>query len=102
MQQTKMHNIFLHGRNLIDVSAAMVMLVYGTKHILFPKGSYECIYNNMPRFGFGKAGELIPAKGNYHNAKDRAGVTVVTSSEKQTRKKWRLWKLVGCAKFELF
>ena len=44
---------------------------------LVPKGSYECIYNNMPRFGLGKAGELTEAKGNYHNAKDRvtAGVT---------------------------
>jgi Monooxygenase af470-like len=38
---------------------------------LVQKGGYECVYNNMPTFGLGKAGELIPAVGNYHNAKDR-------------------------------
>ena len=38
---------------------------------LIPKGNCESVYNNMPRFGLGKAGELIPAIGNYHHAKDR-------------------------------
>lgn len=38
---------------------------------LIPKGNHESVYNNMPRFGLGKAGELIPAVGNYHHAKDR-------------------------------
>jgi Domain of unknown function (DUF4188) len=45
---------------------------------IIPKGSYECIYNNMPRFGLGKAGELIPAKGNYHNAKDRVNAAMTS------------------------
>ena len=31
-------------------------------------GNYECIYNNMPPFGLGKATKLIPASG----AKDTA------------------------------
>lgn len=34
-------------------------------------GSYECIYNNMPRFGLGKAGNYIPATGNFKTARDR-------------------------------
>ena len=38
---------------------------------LVPKEGYECVYNNMPRFGLGKAGELIPATGNYYYATDR-------------------------------
>lgn len=43
---------------------------------IVPKGSYENVYNNMPVFGLGKAGELIPAIGNYHNAKDRVGTGI--------------------------
>ena len=27
-------------------------------------GEYECIYNNMPKYGLGKIGELIPATGS--------------------------------------
>ena len=34
-------------------------------------GDYECIYNNMPLFGLGKIGNLIPAVGKKENAKDR-------------------------------
>lgn len=34
-------------------------------------GNYECIYNNMPRFGLGKAGNYIPAKGNFKTARER-------------------------------
>lgn len=35
------------------------------------KGSYECIYNNMPRFGLGKAGGLMPATGPGKTARSR-------------------------------
>lgn len=34
-------------------------------------GSYETIYHNMPPFGLGRAGTLIPATGRYQSAKDR-------------------------------
>ena len=34
-------------------------------------GEYECVYNNMPKFGLGKAGELIPAIGKREYAADR-------------------------------
>lgn len=33
--------------------------------------NYECIYNNMPKYGLGKVGELIPAIGNRESAADR-------------------------------
>ena len=34
-------------------------------------GEYECIYNNMPPYGLGKVGELIPAIGRKEYARDR-------------------------------
>ena len=34
-------------------------------------GEYECIYNNMPKYGLGKVGELIPATGKREHATDR-------------------------------
>ncbi len=34
-------------------------------------GDYECIYNNMPRYGLGKVGDLIPATGKREYAADR-------------------------------
>jgi len=34
-------------------------------------GTYECVYHNMPPFGLGAVGNLIPATGRYQNAKDR-------------------------------
>jgi hypothetical protein len=34
-------------------------------------GDYECIYNNMPQFGLGKVGELMPAIGKREYAGDR-------------------------------
>ncbi|RTL60690.1 MAG: DUF4188 domain-containing protein [Sphingobacteriales bacterium] len=34
-------------------------------------GEYECIYNNMPKFGFGKIGELTPAAGKKESAGQR-------------------------------
>ena len=35
------------------------------------EGAYETIYHNMPPFGLGSVGTLIPATGRYHSAKDR-------------------------------
>ena len=34
-------------------------------------GEYECIYNNMPGYGLGKVGELIPAVGKRETAANR-------------------------------
>lgn len=34
-------------------------------------GQYEAVYNHMPAFGLGKAGQLIPADGVYHGARQR-------------------------------
>jgi len=38
------------------------------------KGSYECVYTNMPRFGLARAGEYVPAKNKYHSARGRLGL----------------------------
>ena len=37
------------------------------------QGSYECIYNNMPRFGLGNVGALVPATGSSKSASGRMG-----------------------------
>lgn len=34
-------------------------------------GEYECVYNNMPKYGFGKVGELVPAVGKRESAGQR-------------------------------
>lgn len=34
-------------------------------------GDFECVYNNMPRFGMGKTGELVPAVGKRESAVQR-------------------------------
>lgn len=34
-------------------------------------GQYECIYNNMPRFGLGKVGNHVPATGSVKSARER-------------------------------
>ena len=34
-------------------------------------GSYECLYHQMPPFGLGKVGPLIPAEGEYRTAAKR-------------------------------
>lgn len=34
-------------------------------------GEYECVYNNMPRKGLGKVGELVPASGRLETAAGR-------------------------------
>lgn len=39
-------------------------------------GEYECVYNNMPKFGFGKVGNLIPAVGRKESAAQRISKTV--------------------------
>ena len=38
---------------------------------LSKKGSYECIYNNMPKFGLGKVGDHLPAEGKLKSASGR-------------------------------
>ena len=38
-------------------------------------GNYECIYNNMPKYGLGKVAELIPATGKRESAVDRISTT---------------------------
>lgn len=39
-------------------------------------GEYECVYNNMPKFGFGKVGNLIPAVGRKESAAQRISKTI--------------------------
>ncbi|TMI78137.1 MAG: DUF4188 domain-containing protein [Bacteroidetes bacterium] len=34
-------------------------------------GEYECIYNNMPKYGLGKIGEMVPAIGRKEYAAQR-------------------------------
>lgn len=34
-------------------------------------GEYECVYNNMPKYGLGKIGTLVPAVGNKASAAQR-------------------------------
>ncbi len=34
-------------------------------------GEYECVYNNMPKYGLGKVGDLIPATGKRESAAGR-------------------------------
>ena len=38
---------------------------------LSKKGSFESVYNNMPRFGLAKAMNCVPATGKYKSANDR-------------------------------
>ena len=38
---------------------------------LSKQGSFESVYNNMPRFGLAKAMNCVPAKGKYKSANDR-------------------------------
>ena len=37
------------------------------------RGNYECIYVNMPRFGFGAASDLVPVSGRMESARQRIG-----------------------------
>lgn len=45
-----------------------------------PAGEYEAVYNNMPPFGLGKVGELVPASGRYNSAAGRFGRSDATST----------------------
>lgn len=38
---------------------------------LSKKGGYECVYNNMPRFGLAKVGAHLPASGKLNSASER-------------------------------
>lgn len=38
---------------------------------LSQKGKYECVYNNMPRFGLAKTAAHVPATGRFKAASDR-------------------------------
>jgi hypothetical protein len=40
---------------------------------LVKAGQYESVYNNMPAFGLGKAGTLLPARGRKSSATGRLG-----------------------------
>ena len=40
---------------------------------LVREAAYECVYNNMPRFGLAKAGEHVPATGKRESAMGRLG-----------------------------
>ena len=42
---------------------------------LVREGAYECVYNNMPRFGLAKVGEHIRATGKRQTAAGRMGMT---------------------------
>jgi hypothetical protein len=41
---------------------------------LVTPGQYECIYVNMPRFGFANAGAHVPITGRLHSARYRIGM----------------------------
>lgn len=38
---------------------------------LVKSGQYEALYNNMPRFGLGKVGHVLPATGRWTSARGR-------------------------------
>jgi hypothetical protein len=40
---------------------------------LVEAGRYECVYANMPPFGLGRAGKIVPAIGRMQHAKSRLG-----------------------------
>jgi len=42
---------------------------------LVREGGYECVYNNMPRFGLARVGEHLPATGKRASASGRIGLT---------------------------
>jgi hypothetical protein len=39
-----------------------------------PAGAYETVYNNMPPYGLGRAGHLVPAQGRRTSATGRLGL----------------------------
>lgn len=46
-------------------------------------GAYESVYNNMPAYGLGLAGTLVPASGNRKSAKDRLRAGAVETESVQ-------------------
>lgn len=46
-------------------------------------GAYECVYNNMPDFGLGKASRLVPASGYRETASGR--ISAAAKAEEQAR-----------------
>lgn len=52
---------------------------------LVPAGGYDCVYNNMPPTGLGKATKLVPASGRKATAAGRAGVGPETSYPEDAR-----------------
>ena len=46
--------------------------IWHETYIISP-GSYESVYNNMPPFGLGRVGNLVPATGLFQHAKERLG-----------------------------
>lgn len=44
--------------------------IWHETYLISPE-QYECIYHNMPAFGLGKVGELIPATGSHQSAHTR-------------------------------
>ena len=50
---------------------------------LVQAGSYESIYADMPAFGLGRAGTLVPAVGSMHHAAQRIGREMRAESPEQ-------------------
>ena len=48
---------------------------------LIPAGQYECVYNNVPAHGLGKASGLVPASGRYSTAPARLGLEEEAETE---------------------
>jgi hypothetical protein len=44
--------------------------IWHETYVITP-GGYETIYHNMPQFGLGRVGMLVPATGQREHAKDR-------------------------------
>ena len=42
-------------------------------------GEYECVYNNMPKYGLGKVGDLVPAIGMREYSAQRIGIKINTA-----------------------
>jgi len=53
-----------------QVSASGEVGIWHETYLSKP-GNFECIYNNMPRFGLGKVGKHVPATGNFKSARER-------------------------------
>jgi hypothetical protein len=47
------------------------------------RGAQECIYVNMPAFGMGRVGKLVPAAGSRKYATDRLSVTASASAPEE-------------------